>query len=103
MEKFIILRKHMLVKGYMVIKEDVSKQQLIEFIQKINESDLPQYKFIKGNFVKPTITYKVEQFKEKIVVDDVEVESGKETLAQKIYRKYSQGSVFGEQDNKGAV
>lgn len=101
MERFIILRKHMLVKSYTVIKDDVTRAQLGEFIQKLPESDLPQYKFIRGNFISPTITYDAKSFDEVIVHDEVK-EPKDNNVAQRIFAKYTQqGSIF--ENNQGAV
>ena len=104
MERFIILRKHLLVSSYVVIKDDVSKSELIDTIAKIPSPDLVQYKFIKGTFIKPTINYKSESLsKDTIIVDDVDEEPKDKNLARKIFEKYSQGNLFSEQNNQGAV
>lgn len=85
----------------MVIKDDVTRAQLGEFIQKLPESDLPQYKFIRGNFISPTITYDAKSFDEVIVHDEVK-EPKDNNVAQRIFAKYTQqGSIF--ENNQGAV
>ena len=83
MERFIILRKHMLVKSYIVVKDDVTRAQLGEFIQKVPESDLAQYKFVRGNFISPTITYDAKSFDEVVIKNEVK-EEAKQTTAQTI-------------------
>ena len=94
---YMILRKHLLVNADIVVKENVTKQELVQFIQRTSARDIGQYRFIKGEFIKPEITYSAESIEEEVE----EVKNG--NIAQRIFAKYTQGSLFDEKNCKGTI
>ena len=66
----------------------------------MSKDDLKEYKFIKGKVIQPSISYNIADTTDESVIEN-DVVKKDDTIAQKIFRKWSQGSVF-EQDNQGA-
>jgi hypothetical protein len=81
----------------MVIEDDVTQRQLAEFLNKLNEKELLEYKFIRGTFVKPTIAYDNTSFEDATIIQD---EKKGDNLAQRIFAKYTRkGSLFENIEN----
>lgn len=86
MEKFIILRK-MMFGGWIFYKVDVTKEELIKFIQSPASGNLSEYKFIGGSVIEPQLSYVEVKLDIKEAVKKGEIET------QKILKKHGEGKT----------
>jgi len=82
-----------LINAYVLVQDNTTKDDVAKLLMKIPNDELSDYRFIKGHFIQPTISYDLETTNEEIET------TNKKNVTQRIFDKWSQGSVFGEQEN----